>query len=170
MKVRCEIGVEIPSLPDKRSVEEYLDACKFCVYNGAHDDILTDVYSYTPVDEPLPDSLGDKRRSDELKEIRDKLIQRKDNIVNALYVYNSEAFDNASSADKEAADRSVTELIDKIFSGNPPIKKLSIISFGPKPDTQPKECWTWDKEVAEDLYGFLLDSINNKLRELDNAD
>ena len=151
VRVECKIKVAIPELPINTTVEEYLNDCRFCVYNDDHDDICVSVDEYEIINSSEP-SKADKCvrfiESNRVEIINFMLVQMRDDIPveSKVFLHNA-----------------LTDLLNMVFDNNIPFTPLSVIDCS-TPDHKEYGCWAWDEEDAEDKYEYILQYARNKAR------
>lgn len=151
VRVECKIKVEIPELPTDTTVEEYLNDCRFCVYNDDHDDICVSVDEYEVINSSEPSKAEKCVRfieNNRVEIINFMLVQMRDDIPVGLRV---------------SLHNEITTLLNTVFDGKIPFTPLSVVDCS-TPEHKEYECWAWDEEDAADKYEYLLQHARNKAR------
>jgi hypothetical protein len=151
IRVECKIKVEIPKLPIDTTVEEYLNACRFCVYNDEHDDICVEVGEYK--------ILEHNELSDDARYVR-FVENHKQEIIGFML---AQMRDDTPGESKVFLYNALTDLLNNVFDNNIPFTQLSVIDFR-TPERKEYKCWAWDEEDAADKYEYLLQCARNKAR------
>lgn len=151
VRVECKIKVEIPELPADTTVEEYLNDCRFCVYNDDHDDICAAVDEYEIISSSEPSEAEKCVRfieSNRTSIISFMLIQMRDDIPGEA---------------KVLLHDEITTLLNTVFDNNIPFTPLSVVDCS-TPEHKEYKCWAWDEEDAADKYEYLLQYARDKAR------
>lgn len=156
VRVECKIKVEIPKLPIDTTVEEYLNDCKFCVYNDEREDICVSVDEYEIIESSEPNTAEHYMRFIE---------SNRNSIINFMLVHMR---DDIPIASRVLLHNEVTELFNTVFDGKIPFTPLSVVDCS-TPERKEYPCWAWDEEDAVDKYEYILQYARNKARENKNV-
>lgn len=151
VRVECKIKVEIPELPINTTVEEYLNDCRFCVYNDDHDDICVSVDEYEIINSSEPNKAAQYVRFME---------NNRTSIINFMLVHMR---DDMPIDNRVLLHNEITELFNIVFDGNIPFTPLRVVDCS-TPEHKEYECWAWDEEDAVDKYEYTLQYARNKAR------
>lgn len=151
VRVECKIKVEIPELPADTTVEEYLNDCKFCVYNDDQEDICVSVDEY--------EVISVVAMSKAKKCVR-FIESNRTSIINFMLV---QMRDNIPVETRVLLHNEITTLLNTVFDGKIPFTPLSVVDCS-TPEHKEYECWAWDEEDAADKYELLLQYARDKAR------
>jgi hypothetical protein len=151
IRVECKIKVEIPKLPIDTTVEEYLNDCRFCVYNDEHDDICVSVDEYEIIDS------NEQSKAENCVRF---IENNRTSIINYMLVH---MITDVPVVARVSLHNEVTNLFNIVFDDKIPFTPLSVIDFS-TPEHKEYECWAWDEEDAADKYEYLLQCARNKAR------
>lgn len=149
VRVECKIKVEIPELPADTTVAEYLNDCRFCVYNDDHDDICVGVGEYKVLDHT---ELSDYARYARFVE------NNRQEIISFMLIHMR---DDIPVESRALLHNELTALFNVVFDNNIPFTQLSVVDCN-TPERKEYKCWAWDEEDAADKYEYLLQYARNK--------
>lgn len=151
VRVECKIKVEIPELPIDTSVAEYLNDCRFCVYNANHDDICVSVDEYEIIK-------GNGLSKDE--KCARFIENNRAEIINFMLIHMR---DDVPVGYKVSMHNEITTLFNTVFDGKIPFTPMGVVDCS-TPEHKEYPCWAWDEEDAVDKYEYILQYARNKAR------